>query len=159
VMLLGSGSIRVPELGPLVTLKELTEMFPFQEEVIRITVTGRQLKDMIAHIFRPGALEDDHAEFYQFSRGMKVVVSLSEQRVTEISYDGAPIDDDRLFRVGIQTYHYKNMEEFLGVSEAEAAQNAPVKTLATSTLDVLDENLSRMELVVCPEDARWITLP
>ena len=159
VMLLGSGSIRVPQLGPLVTLKELTEMFPFQEEVIRVTVTGRQLKGMIAHIFRPGALEDDHAEFYQFSRGMKVVVSLSEQRVTEISYDGAPIDDDRLFRVGIQTYHYKNMEEFLGVSEAEAAQNAPVKTLATSTLDVLDENLSRMELVVCPEDARWITLP
>ena len=158
VMLLGSGSIRVPELGPLVTLKELTEMFPFQEEVIRITVTGRQLKDMIAHIFRPGTLEDDHAEFYQFSRGMKVVVSLSERRVTEMAYDGTPIDDDRLFRVGIQTYHYKNMEEFLGISEAEAVQNAPVKTLATSTLDVLDENLSRMELVTCPEDARWITL-
>ena len=158
VMLLGSGSIRVPQLGPLVTLKELTEMFPFQEEVIRVTVTGRQLKHMIAHIFRPGALEDDHAEFYQFSGGMKVVVSLSEQRVKDISYDGAPIDDDRLFRVGVQTYHYKNMEEFLGISEAEAVQNAPVKTLATSTLDVLDENLSRMELVVCPEDARWITV-
>ena len=159
VMLLGSGSIRVPQLGPLVTLKELTEMFPFQEEVIRITVTGKQLKGMITHIFRPGALEDDHAEFYQFSGGIKVVVSLSEQRVTEISYDSAPIDDAALFRVGIQTYHYKNMEEFLGVSEVEAAQNAPIKTLATSAIDVLDENLSRMELVVCPEDARWITLP
>ena len=159
IMLLGSGSIRVPELGPLVTLKELTEMFPFQEEVIRITVTGKQLKGMITHIFRPGALEDDHAEFYQFSGGMKVVVSLSEQRVTEISYEGAPIDDAALFRVGIQTYHYKNMEEFLGISEAETARNAPIKTLATSAIDVLDENLSRMELVICPEDARWITLP
>ena len=78
--------------------------------------------------------------------------------MTEIAWEGTPIDDERLFRVGIQTYHYKNMEEFLGISEAEAVQNAPVKTLATSTLDVLDENLSRMELVVCPEDARWITV-
>ena len=88
-----------------------------------------------------------------------MVVSLSEQRVTELSYEGAPIDDAALFRMGIQTYHYKNMEEFLGVSEAEIARNAPVKTLATSAIDVLDENLSRMELVVCPEDARWITVP
>ena len=158
VMLLGSGSIRVPELGPLVTLKELTEMFPFQEEIIRVTVTGRQLKDMISHIFRPGALEDDHAEFYQFSGGIKVVVSLSAQRVTEIAWEGAPIDDKRLFHVGVQTYHYKNMEEFLGISEIETTRNAPAKTLATSAFDVLDENLSRMELVVCPEDTRWITV-
>ena len=159
IMMLGSGSLRLAEIGPLVTLKELTEMFPFQEEIYRITVTGRQLKRMIAHIFRPGAMEDDHAEFYQFSGGMRVVVSLAEQQVTELSYEGAPIDDAALFRLGIQTYHYKNMEEFLGLSETEAAENAPVRTLATSAIDVLDENLSRMELVICPEDARWITVP
>ena len=158
VMLLGSGSLRVPELGPLVTLRNLTELFPFEEEIIRVTVTGRQLKDMISHIFRPGALEDDHAEFYQFSGGIKVVVSLSAQRVTEIAWEGAPIDDKRLFHVGVQTYHYKNMEEFLGISEMETTRNAPAKTLATSAFDVLDENLSRMELVVCPEDTRWITV-
>lgn len=158
IMLLGSGSIRVPELGPLVTLKELTEMFPFQEEILQITVTGRQLKNMFNHIFRPGALEDDHAELYQFSRDLRVVVSMAEQKVTELSYNGEPVDDSRMFRVGLQTYHYKSMEEFLGISEAEAEKNAPVKTLATSAIDVLDENLSRMELVVCPNDERWITV-
>ncbi len=158
IMLLGSGSLRVPELGPLVTLKELTEMFPFQEEILRVTVTGQQFKAMIAHIFRPGALQDDHAELYQFSRGVQVVVSAGQQQVTELSFNGASIADDALLRVGVQTYHYKNMEEFLGISEEEAAKNAPIRTLATSALDVLDENLSRMELVICPEDRRWITV-
>ena len=66
--------------------------------------------------------------------------------------------DDRLFRVGLQTYHFMNMAELLGISQEEAAENAPIRTLATSARDALDEYLSRMELVTCPEDLRWITL-
>ena len=158
VMLLGSGSLRLPKLGPLVTLRDLTELFPFEEEIIRVTVTGRQLKSMIRHIFRPEALADDHAEYYQFSRDLRVVVSLGERRVTELTFAGAPIEDDRLFRVGLQTYHFMNMAQLLGISQEQAAQNAPIKTLATSARDALDEYLSRMELVTCPEDLRWITL-
>jgi len=158
VMLLGSGSLRLPKLGPLVTLRDLTELFPFEEEIIRVTVTGRQLKSMIRQVFRPETLAGDHAEFYQFSRDLRVVVSLGEQRVTELTFAGAPIEDDRLFRVGLQTYHFMNMAELLGISQEEAAENAPIRTLATSARDALDEYLSRMELVTCPEDLRWITL-
>ena len=51
-----------------------------------------------------------------------------------------------------------NMAQLLGISQEQAAQNAPIKTLATSARDALDEYLSRMELVTCPEDLRWITL-
>jgi len=159
IMLLASGSLRIPELGPIVTFRDLKELFPFQEEVFRITVTGRQLKHMICHIFRPEAFEGGHTEFYQFSRGMKVAVSLGEQRVTGITFNGNPIDDERLFRVGLAEYHFKNMNRFLGISEEEVNRNAPSKTLATSAIDVLDENLSRTDLVVCPEDERWIILP
>ena len=56
--------------------------------------------------------------------------------------------DDRLFRVGLQTYHFMNMAELLGISQEEAAENAPIRTLATSARDALDEYLSRMELDV-----------
>ena len=158
VMLLGSGSLRLPQMGPLVTLRNLTEMFPFEEEIIRITVTGRQFKNMICHIFRAEALADDHAEYYQFSKGILVTVSLKEKQVTELLFEGAPIDDHRLLQVGLQTYHFMNMAELLNISQEEAAANAPIKTLSTSARDALDEYLSRMELVTCPEDRRWITL-
>lgn len=133
-------------------------MFPFEEEIIRVTVTGRQLKSMIHRVFCPESLASDHAEYYQFSRDFRVVVSLREQRVTELTFAGAPIEDDRLFRVGLQTYHFMNMAELLGISQEEAAENAPIRTLATSARDALDEYLSRMELVTCPEDLRWVTL-
>ena len=157
IMMLGSGSLRLKEIGPLVTLKELTEMFPFQEEIYRITVTGRQLKRMLGFVFRPEAMDDDHAEFYQYSRGLKIVVSLSVG-LTELAWEGQPIDDDKLFRVGLQGYHYKNLPDVLRITEEEVQANAPVKVLATSALDVLDELLSSMELVTAPEDLRWITV-
>ena len=157
IMMLGSGSLRLAEIGPLVTLKELTEMFPFQEEIYRITVTGRQIKRMLNFVFRPEAMDDDHAEFYQYSRGLKMVVSLSAG-LTELTWEDQPIEDDRLFRVGLQGYHYKNLEDVLCITEEEVQANAPVKVLATSALDVLDELLSSMELVTAPEDPRWITV-
>ena len=158
-MLVPSGGIRGKELGPLVLLRDLTQTFPYNDAVYRLTVTGAQLKRMVGYLFRPEALEGAHTEFYQFSSGMRVVVSLSEKRMTEISFEGKPIEDDRLFRIGLQSYHYKNMQEFFGISEEEVAANARIRVVATNATDVLDENLSRMELVKCPADLRWITLP
>ncbi len=159
IMLVPSGGIRGKELGPLVLLRDLTQTFPYNDAVYRLTVTGAQLKRMVGYLFRPEALEGAHTEFYQFSSGMRVVVSLSEKRMMEISFEGNPIEDDRLFRIGLQSYHYKNMQEFFGISEEEVAANAKIRVVATNATDVLDENLSRMELVKCPTDLRWITLP
>ena len=158
IMLLGSGSLRIPAMGPLVTLRELTQMFPYQDEIYRVAVTGAQLKGMIDYLFRPEALESDHSEFYQFSSGLKVIVSLKEQRVVELFFNGMPIPDEKLFYIGLQGYHYKNMKYIFGITEEEVQQTAPIKVLATNAMDVLDENLSRMDLVHCPEDARWITI-
>ena len=131
-------------------------MFPFEEEIFRITVTGRQLKAMLAHVFRPEAAMSDHAEYYQYSRGIKLVYSLREQRITELTFEGKPIEDERIFRVGIQGYHYKNSQDILGISEEELNANAPSKVLATSVMDVMEEKLSRIDLMTCPGDVRWI---
>ena len=158
IMMLGSGSLRMPQMGPIVTLKELTQMFPFHEEIFRITLTGRQMKGMFDHIFRPEALQSDHAEYYQYSKGMKIVVSLEEQRVKELTFEGKEIPDDKLFRIGIQGYHFKNMEDILGLTEESVTKNAPYKVVATTVLDVLEEILCQMELLVCPEDERWVML-
>jgi len=159
IMMLGSGSMRIPQMGPLVTLKDLTQMFPFPEEIFRMTLDGRQFKEMLAHIYRPEALESDHAEYYQYSSGIKLVVSLEEKQIKELSFEGLPIPDDRLFRIGIQGYHFKNMESILGLTEENAAKHAPCKVVATTVLDVLEEILCQTKLLEAPKDERWIMLP
>ena len=72
IMLLGSGSIRLEKLGPIVTLQDLLEVFPYDDSIHMIKVTGKQLKDMITYMLRDEAFEGDHTEFYQFSDGFNV---------------------------------------------------------------------------------------
>lgn len=81
-----------------------------------------------------------------------------EERIKELSFEGAEIPDDKRFRIGIQGYHFKNMEEILGLKEEMVAKNAPCKVVATTVLDVLEEILCQMELLVCPEDERWVMM-
>lgn len=52
VMFVGSGSIRVKELGPMVTLGNLTSCFPYDDSLSRFEVSGKQLKKIFSHIMR-----------------------------------------------------------------------------------------------------------
>ena len=65
-MLLGSGSVRTEELGPIVMLGTLTECFPYDDPVYMVNVTGRQLKDMLKYMMRDEVWQGVHCEFYQF---------------------------------------------------------------------------------------------
>ncbi len=157
LMVLASGSLRLKEFGPIVDYQHLLEMYPFGNQVIRVTLTGAQLKQMIRHIFREEALlPDAHTEFYQFSKGIRFVVSKSKKKVTDITWKGEPITDTDKFRVGMQVWHYKSMEEFFGLHLEEVKANMEPKVVCTFDTDVLDEYFSSMELVEVDTKARWI---
>ena len=159
IMFMASGSFRTKSLGPLVIYQDLVQMFPFHDEVYRIVVNGAQLKRMVCHLFREEFFAGERTETYQFSAGLRVVCSVGERCVKEITFEGQEIADDRMFKVGMQGFHFKNMASFFGVTEEEVAENSPCKVLSTSAMDVLDEYLSRQELVKCPEDVRWVMEP
>ncbi len=156
---MGSGSLRAPAMGPIVEYRDLVEMFPYDETVVRVVLTGSQLKRAIGHIFRPEALEPDgHTELYQFSSGLEIVLDLPRQAVTSVRWQGEEIDDQRLFRVGLQDFHYKNMEDFLAVAPEEARKNKVPRVVSTSTIALVEEWMCRQERVEVPADRRWITL-
>lgn len=142
IMLMGSGAIRNESLGPVVKYADLTECLPYDDAVYMLPVTGAQLKRMIAHVLRDEAFEGDHTEFYQFSQGMKIVWSRKEHCFREISLDGNPIDDEKIYRVAVQTFHYMNLKDFLNITLDEIKKNGDVKVLATSFRSVIEEYMS-----------------
>ena len=156
LVFMASGSFRTKSLGPIVQYQDLMQMFPFHDEIFRITVTGAQLKRMVRHMFREEFFNGERIETYQISHGLRVVCSVGEKCVKEITFDGREILDDALFKIGLQGFHFRNMADFFGVTEEEVTENAPYKVLSTSAMDVLDEYMSRQEIVKCPMDARWV---
>ena len=157
IMLIASGSLRAESFGPIVEYGDLAEMFPFGDEVYCFYITGTQLKQAIFHIFRREAFDGVHTEYYQFSKGIEITVSEKEKTVTSILFDGEPINEDAVFSVGLQGFHYKNIEKCLGLSRDDITKIKNPRILAVKDSDIIDEYLSGKELVKIPKDQRWIT--
>ena len=152
-MMLGSGSIRAQEMGPIVMLEDLLQVFPYNDEVYRITVTGAQLKRMISFSLRKGSL-DGLTEFYQYSRGFEIYFDYENQVLEKLVLNGEEVTDEKLYNVGITSFHFENLKEFLGVSLEEVSKNKEPKVVATKSADVLEEYFSKQELCKVAPDRR-----
>lgn len=142
IMLLGSGSIRNTHIGPLVLFSDLVECFPYDDSVTMIAVTGAQLRRMMLYMLRDEVWQGAHCEFYQLSEGLKVVYDRNKKELLELTFEGAPVQDDRCYTVGLQLFHFTNMEENLNVSLEEVSANRKPRVVTTSCREILDEYLS-----------------
>lgn len=70
--------------------------------------------------------------------------------------DGKPVEDDQRISLGIQNFHFANMEAFMNVSRDEVEENGRIKAVTTSCFDTLNEQLSQMELVTVSGEPRLI---
>ena len=142
LMLVGSGSIRVTEMGPIVLFSDLTECLPYDDSAIALWVTGTQLKKMILFMLRDEVWNGNHCEFFQFSEGVRVVYDKANHIFKEFSLHGKSIEDEKIYKLGLQYYFYLNMADFFSVSHEEVAQNGKPRRVATSCREVLDEYMS-----------------
>ncbi len=140
VMLLGSGSIRLPVLGPVVTLNEFLACFPFVDALTRYTVTGAILRRVFNHWMR-AENRNQEGECYQVNAGVIAKYNESAGRLEELRVDGQPVQDDRLYTVGLQGYHAKNSQAFLNVSMDELRQAGRSRVVATCVQDLALEYL------------------
>ena len=142
MMLVGSGSIRVSEFGPIVQFSNLMECLPYDDSAMALWVTGAQLKKMILYMLRDEVWDGSHCEFFQFSKGVRVIYDKQNHLFKEFSLHEAPIDDQRIYKIGLQYYFYLNMKDFFSVSHEDVEPNGKPRRIATSCREVLDEYLS-----------------
>ena len=158
VMLFGSGAIRVETLGPIVELQDMLEATPYDDALYMVEVTGAQFRAMILHILRDEAWTG-HTEFYQFSKGVRIVYRKSTHTLEELSLNGQPVTDDTRIRVAVQDYHFKNFDEFLGVPMAEVEQNMKPKVVAGSINNIIQEYLQTHPGLDPKVEGRLVILP
>ena len=142
VMLLGSGSIRSYELGPVILYQDFIEAFPYDDSLHMLTVTGAQLRRMLMFMLRDETWQGDHGEFYQLSKRLKVVYDIPSRTMLEFTFDGKPVGDEQMLRIGLQKFHYSNFTEFFNVPFEEVTANKKPTVISTSTMDILEEYLS-----------------
>ena len=93
---------------------------------------------MIQYVFRDDAWEG-HTEFYQYSKGVRIVYRKSTHTLEELSFRGEEIRDDQEFLIAMQNYHYNNFDEFFNVPIAEVRKNMKPRVVATSVNNIVEE--------------------
>ncbi|MGI6334047.1 MAG: bifunctional metallophosphatase/5'-nucleotidase [Saccharofermentanales bacterium] len=146
IMLLGSGSIRNEKLGTLVDYGSLKETFPYDDEIYMMKINGSKFKRMMKYMLRDEAFSGE-TEFYQLSRGLRLVYSKSRKAFKSMTYNGKEIEDEDVFTVGLQNFHFSNLESFLNISFKEAEEIQKPRVVSTSCLDVVEEYLGKHHLL------------
>lgn len=148
VMLYASGSIRVKSLGPIVQYQDLKECLPYNGVIYMLEVTGKQFRHMMKYMLRDEALAPGaHSEFYQVSKGVKMVYSKARHEFEEFSLNGNEIKDDDMIKVAVQDYHYNNFDEFFDVPLAEVLANKKARVVITDDFSIFEELLCSMNQV------------
>ena len=138
IMMMGSGSIRKKELGPLIEYQDMVENTPFDDCIWMVTVTGAQFRQMIRHIMRDDAWKGE-TEFYQFSKGVHIRYNKTTRVLEELQFKGKDVTDDMKLKIALQNYHYTNFEEFLGVPLVDVKANARPRVVAVSLNNIVEE--------------------
>jgi 5'-nucleotidase len=140
VMFVGSGSIRGTEMGPLVTLGDFTAIFPFDDALYKVAVTGAQLRQIFKHILRPEN-RNSEGECYQVSKAVKAVYVDAARDLESLTINDQPVKDDEQYTICLQGYHYENSAPNVGLATEELTALGPSHVVTTSVIDVLEEYL------------------
>ncbi|MDZ4131962.1 MAG: bifunctional UDP-sugar hydrolase/5'-nucleotidase [Dethiobacteria bacterium] len=138
IMLVGSGSIREKELGPLVTLKDFTTCFPFQDNLTRFTVSGSKIWRAFNHIMR---LENRNGEgeCYQVNSAIKAVYSEKARQLISLQINGTPIEMEKTYRFCLIGYHLNNCKAYLDLTDQELREGGRWSIVSTSMTEVMEE--------------------
>ncbi|MGI5841551.1 MAG: bifunctional metallophosphatase/5'-nucleotidase, partial [Patescibacteria group bacterium] len=122
VMLVGSGSIRTKQLGPLVTLKDFMACFPYDDSITKYRVKGSQLRKIFSHIMR-AKNRDGEGECYQVNRKVRACFNDKEEKLEGLKINGKEVEDKKIYSLALQGYHANNCLSYLNISPESLLEN------------------------------------
>ena len=141
IMFMGSGSIRKKAMGPIVEYQDMVENTPYDDRLWMLKVSGSELRHMIKFIMRDEAWEG-HTEFYQYSKGMRIVYNRQTKTLEELSFRGKEVEDGDEYLIALQNYHYANFDRFFDVPLSQVAARMRPRVVATSVNNIIEEYFS-----------------
>ncbi len=156
VVLVASGSIRVKQLGPLVTLSDLKGTYPYDGPLFRLKITGQQLTQIFTYIMRAENRKPGESQCFQVNKGIKAVYNDGEKRLESLSINETPVQADKQYTICLQEYFYKSSTVCLGITPEELTKLGDAKVVTTSAQNVLEEYFSSNQLLNSQIEGRLI---
>lgn len=142
VLLIGSGSIRGTELGPLVTLSDLRKVYPYDGPLYKFKITGEQLTNIFSYIMRTENRTPGEGNCFQVNKAVKAVYNDAQRKLESLSINEKPVQADNQYTICLQEYHFKNSIQAVNMSAEDLTKLGGQKVVTTSAQNVLEEYFS-----------------
>lgn len=142
VALVSSGAIRGEELGPLVTLGDLKQVYPYDDTLYKFKVSGTHLLKVFSHIMRSEARIPGKSTCFQVNKGVKAIYNDAQTKLESLSIKDKLVEPESQYNLCIDGYRYQNSEQNLGLTHEELGNP---KVIATSCHDILEEFFGRQQ--------------
>jgi len=142
VVLIGSGSIRGTKLGPLVTLSDLKIVYPYDDVLYKVRVSGEHITKIFAHFMRSENRLPGESCCFQVNKGIQAVYSEVHRKLESLSINEKPVQADAQYTICLEEFHYKNSVLSLGLTTEELTELGTPKVVSTSCQAVLEEYFS-----------------
>ena len=120
-------------------------------------VTAGQLREMLRYMVREEAFSG-HTEFYQIPSNFRFRYNRERGDFDSFTYFGKElgeeISDDTIFTVGMQNFHFQNVEKFLRISHETISELQKPRCIASSCQDILIEYFMEHEWLDAVVDGR-----
>lgn len=156
IALVGSGSIRANTLGPAVTLGNMKTIYPFDDKLIKVKLSGKQLLAIFNAYLDPENRRNS-GEFYQISRNIRVQYCLHSKTVSSFTINGQQIEDATRYTVCFEEYHFNNLKNIVNFSAEETSQLKP-QMVAHSCRDIFIEYLGSFNAICSSVEGRIIDI-
>ena len=152
-----SGSLRLKSCGPDVKLESLKKLYPYDDNFVHVTLTGREVRQAFSYLF---SLKPDGSVMngtFQYSRGFKLVADMEKYkergcRMEYIGLNGEKIDDERSYTVGLTKNCLHKFKRYFGFSVPEER----VSLVAVSTFsDLARWMITRNEKITVQDRGRF----
>jgi 5'-nucleotidase len=127
-------------MGPLVTLRDLLNCFPYDDTLTRYVISGVKLKKIFSHIMRTEN-RDSEGECYQVNSVVKAVYNDNHHELESLKINGNVASNTEFYSVCLQGYHFNNAASYLSISQEELLESEKTKVISTSVQEVLEEFL------------------
>jgi 5'-nucleotidase len=155
VMMVGSGSIRCKELGPVVTLKDLLNCFPYDDVLTRFEITGDKLNKIFSYVMRTEN-RNSEGECYQVNNRVHAIYDDNSHDLASLKIDGTPVSNEAPYTICLQGFHVSNSDAYLNISKEELLKSGKSRVVSTSAQEVLDEYLRNHQNITRKVEGRLV---
>lgn len=134
VVIVQSGSIRLKSCGPGVTLETLKKLYPYDDNFVNVTLTGKEIRRAFEYLFSLKADGSVMNGTFQYSKGFKIVADMERYkergcRMEYIGLNGEPLEDERIYTVGMTKNCLNKFKRYFGYTVPE--KNASLVAIST----------------------------